>query len=152
MFLSAINGNAVCHIVAIWKCFKDGFGWVLTTKSIHFVSQFHFLLILMNTKDFWNQANYLFFTPFFYIIGCGGTIRIGNDTSSPIDTGVISTPNFPAKYAKELCIWHLIAPPGQKVFLKFDAFELEGVGSNGACTNDYVQVWYVDILLKGTFN
>lgn len=52
---------------------------------------------------------------------CGGTL------SSP--EGNITSPSYPDNYPKnKRCVWKITVPKGQRISLKFLAFQLEGTG------------------------
>lgn len=50
--------------------------------------------------------------------GCGGTLRG--------QSGVITTPNYPAEYSNNAdCTWTVLAEPGDTIALVFSDFQLE---------------------------
>ena len=58
---------------------------------------------------------------FFSAAACGGTLTAPE--------GNITSPSYPDNYPKnKRCIWKITGPRGQRISLKFLAFQLEGNG------------------------
>ncbi len=53
-------------------------------------------------------------------IACGGTVELSYGMYE-----VIESPNFPGQYDDNLaCYWYVTVPPGQRVLVTFDAFDV----------------------------
>ncbi|XP_030058295.1 astacin-like metalloendopeptidase [Microcaecilia unicolor] len=89
-------------------------------------SSYHMLLEFFS--DGRNASNY--FSASYNSVNCGGTL-----TSTK---GVVTSPNFPSEYPPSLdCIWTIIAPLGNKIYLRMNSFELE---DSDDCTYDYLTI------------
>ncbi|XP_020628103.1 tolloid-like protein 1 [Orbicella faveolata] len=74
---------------------------------------------------------------------CGGTLTAPE--------GNITSPSYPDNYPKnKRCIWKITGPKGQRISLKFLAFQLEGNGY-GVCRYDFVEVKDKDDQVLGKF-
>jgi len=72
---------------------------------------------------------------------CGGNI-------SNSENGVIKSPNYPEKYSSNdpsygslQCHWFIHVPPGHKILLYFDDFEVEGNPAERGCPAAALRVW-----------
>ena len=67
---------------------------------------------------------------------CGGQLEASS--------GVISSPGYPNSFAhRHSCTWTITAPPGRKVALTFEDFDLEQPvtwGNRSTCQYDWIMV------------
>ena len=69
---------------------------------------------------------------------CGGVFGASGSTLNDPNSGVLTTPNYPADYFNnEHCTWLLVAPKGELVGFKFTAFNMDGMGGTRDCYDDH---------------
>ncbi|XP_037896607.1 uncharacterized protein LOC119641817 isoform X3 [Glossina fuscipes] len=87
------------------------------------------------------KARYFFETSKSEIGDCGGNF-------SNEDSGIITSPNYPAGYkapgrgmASMACNWIMTARPGYKLSIHFEHFSLEGDPANRGCSAAVLRLW-----------
>ncbi|XP_065095868.1 uncharacterized protein LOC135717643 isoform X4 [Ochlerotatus camptorhynchus] len=87
------------------------------------------------------KARYIFETAKSVFGDCGGNF-------SGEDSGIVSSPNFPANYdapgkglASRACNWYITARIGYKIMLYFDYFAIEGEPATRGCAAAVMRLW-----------
>ncbi|XP_055525467.1 cubilin isoform X3 [Wyeomyia smithii] len=87
------------------------------------------------------KARYIFETAKSVFGDCGGNY-------SGEDSGVVTSPNFPANYdapgkglASRACNWYITARIGYKILLNFDFFGIEGEPATRGCAAAVMRLW-----------